>query len=111
MTENNQNTQKTNKIAELMDSYQFLVGSNSGIGIVCKTVFKKYTDMDFDEYIKLKVKPNLQHLIPIEEFLKICYALTNEIVKESEKIQKELETLLNTKPAEEPKKEPEIILG
>lgn len=109
MTEKNQNTQKNSQIAELIDNYQFLVGSNSGIGLVCKTVFKKYANMDFEEYIKLKVKPNLQQIVPLEDFLKICYALTNEIVKEGEKVQNELQTLLNTKPAE--KKENKIILG
>lgn len=111
MTENKQIIEKNSKIAELIDNYQFLVGSNSGIGIVCKTVFKKYTDMNFDEYIKMKVKPSLQQFIPIEEFLKVCYALTNEVVKESEKVQNELQALLNAKSAEEPKKEQEIILG
>lgn len=111
MTENNQNTQKNSKLAELMDSFQFLVGSNSGVGIVCKTIFKKYAKMDFDEYIKMKVKPKLQQIIPLEDFLKVCYALTNEIVKESEKVQNELQTLLNEKPEEKKEQENKIILG
>lgn len=111
--ENNKTFENNKKLAELMDQFNFFVGTNNGIGLVCKTIFKKYANLNLDDYMKLKVKPKLNNFIVLEDFLKICIALTNEVVKEGKKIQDQIETCVapeKEQPKEE-KKESKIILG